>query len=182
MSISSQKPSLQQQAQIERSGADRRALCARDAIDQLCRLRRRSRGRRSLFFREPAQDAGDEAGRSGLHHRQHHRDDPSRRPASLSRGDRRAFQGQHAALRSRFPLSRRRRQLALVPPVRRRGQATRRPRVPDRRRDVRRHRGAPARPRTRDREGRGGRRLSAGRQRRTRPRRRPKSATRSRWS
>ena len=76
-----------------------------------------------------------------------------------------AFQGRHAALRGRFPLSRRRRQLALVPPVRRRGPASGRACVSDRRRDVRRHRDAPARPRARDRQGRGGRRLSAGRQR-----------------
>ena len=69
------------------------------------------------FSEQLAQHARDEAGRSGAHHRQYHRENPSRRPSRLPRGDRCAFQGRHAAIRGRFPFQVGGWKLALVPPV-----------------------------------------------------------------
>ena len=166
MSISSQKPSLQQQA---RSGdparIEERYALAMQSINYAVYDADLEGG--EVYFSESLRKMlgmkpDDPAYTTGNIIETIHPDDrPAYREAIVD-----AFQGPHAAIRSRLPLSRRRRQLALVPPARRRGQASGRSCVPDRRRDVRRHRDAPARPRARDREGGSGRRLPAGRQRR----------------
>ena len=166
MSISSQKPSLQQQAKSgDPARTEERYALAMQSINYAVYDADLEGG--EVYFSESLRKMlgmkpDDPAYTTGNIIETIHPDDrPAYREAIVD-----AFQGRYAALRSRLPLSRRRRRLALVPPARRRGQASGRSRVSDRRRDVRRHRGAPARPRTRDREGRGGRRLSAGRQRR----------------
>ena len=183
MSISSQKPSPQQAGQkraIPRgSKSATRSRCSRSTMPSTTPISRAAKSISPQALRDMlGMKPDDPAYTTGNIIETIHPDDrPVYREAIVD-----AFQGQHAPLRGRLPLPRPRRKLALVPPVRRGGPAAGRARLSHRRRDVRRNRNAPARPRARDRQGRGSRRLSARRQHRRAPRRRTKSAMRSRWS
>jgi len=85
--------------------------------NQLCGVRRRSRGGRSYFSETLRQAFGHEADRSASTPA-HHRDDSSRRPPAYRAAIVRASKGDTPRFENRFPLSQRGRQLALVPPER----------------------------------------------------------------
>ena len=136
MSISSQKPSLQQQA---RSGdparIEERYALAMQSINYAVYDADLEGG--EVYFSESLRKMlgmkpDDPAFTTGNIIETIHPDDrPAYREAIVDH-----FKGRHAAIRGRFPLSQRRRQLALVPSARRRGPASGRSCLSHRRRDV----------------------------------------------